>query len=441
MNSEQVPVIIVGAGWSGLAAAIELSTRNIPVIVLESAKQTGGRARRVPFDGKPVDNGQHILIGAYQQTLQLLKTISADIEQSLHRQPLYLDVRGSEKRGLRLKSISLPAPVNLFLALLTMKGITLFDRFRAIYFSTKLYFHRFQFQDDIDVESFLIQQYQSPELIRKLWQPLCLATLNTPLQQASAEVFTRVLYDAFCQHRDDSDLLLPRCDLSSLFPDLAADFIEQHGGSVRLGQRVIDIQVENGRVTGVTTEDTQFTAQHVILATPPYSTHKILVRQANLQELLQSLSSFEYEPICTVYLQYPSSLELESPMLGLLDGIGQWVFDRRICQQPGLLAIVISADGPHMQMDNSALAQTVSQELASLFTDWPAPLETMVIREKRATFKCRVAINSIRPDNLTAIHGLLLAGDYTRTAYPATLEGAIRSGQRCANLIEYAQGT
>jgi predicted NAD/FAD-dependent oxidoreductase len=172
-----------------------------------------------------------------------------------------------------------------------------------------------------------------------------------------------------------------------------------------------------------------------VLALPPYVTAPLLEHQPALKALALNLQQFEYEPICTVYLQYPESVQLPVPMLGLLGSIGQWAFDRQICEQPGLIAVVISSSGIHMDWPNSQLVDVISTELANLFPTWPQPTNTQVIREKRATFASQVNINQSRPTNQTAIEGLWLAGDFTQTGYPATLEGAVRSGVQCTQQI------
>jgi len=140
-------------------------------------------------------------------------------------------------------------------------------------------------------------------------------------------------------------------------------------------------------------------------------------------------------PICTVYLQYPEHIAAEQAMTGLTGTLGQWLFDRRLCRQSGLMAVVISGHGEHEQMDNDELGLRISQELARLYPHWPQPQQVFVIREKRATFVCERGINRSRPHGQTAAHNVWLAGDYTATGYPATLEGAVRSGLHCARLI------
>ncbi|NNF96803.1 MAG: amine oxidase, partial [Halobacteria archaeon] len=185
------------------------------------------------------------------------------------------------------------------------------------------------------------------------------------------------------------------------------------------------------RITGVWFDNNFQPADQVVLALPPHATAPLLEPHPELKALASNLQQFAYEPICTVYLQYPESVRLPVPMLGMLGSVGQWAFDRQICGQPGLIAVVISSSGNHMDWPNSQLVNVISAELAKLFPSWPQPGSNQVIREKRATFASLVNVNKNRPSNQTAIAGLWLAGDFTQTGYPATLEGAVRSGVQC----------
>ena len=433
MNSPET--IIVGAGWAGLTTAVSLSQAGMPVSVYESARQIGGRARRVPFAQLTIDNGQQLLLGAYHDTLAILRIIGVDIEQVLLRQPLQLVSKNPLGNTVAVKAPFLPAPLHLFWSLLTAAGLSARERWHASRFGLNIKLGRLMRGQDISVSELLRQQQQPLVLCNALWNPLCLATLNTSPDEASAEVFLRVLTDAFLQQRQDSDLLYARTDLSNILPDPAVNYIEEHGGQVHLGQRVTALEIHNQQLTGVWCNDQLYPAKQVVLAIPPHAIRALLEPHADLTSLDTMLQQFDYEPICTVYLQYPESVRLPLPMLGLRDTIGQWAFDRRFCNQPGLIAVVISAHGKHMNLSNPELIRMISAELAQLFPAWPAPHSAQVIREKRATFACRVNINHYRPANQTGIAGLWLAGDFTATGYPATLEGAVRSGVQCARQI------
>jgi len=433
-------VVIIGAGWAGLAAAVRLTEQGHRISLFESAKQAGGRARAISFNDLAVDNGQHLLIGAYTECLGLIKTVGIDTSTTLKRLPLLLTVIDKKCSTLRLKAPALPAPLHLLYALFTAKGLKLKDRMAAINFGLYLKKNNYQLEQDISVEILFQRTGQTDILVRQLWEPLCLSTMNTPIEDASANVFMNVFKDAFTNKRKDADLLVPTVDLSNLFPNAAIKYIEEHGGKVYLKSRIENIEIKDNQVTAITAkidnEIKKIKTSNVIIATAPQNINKLISEHSVLNSISNNIEQFNYEPIVTVYLQYSKYTQLTQAMLGLSSTLSQWAFDRGIfCDQHGLISVVISCNGPHMALDDDTLAQTVHDEIAMLFTTKPSLIKSFVIREKRATFACTVNINDIRPQNETPIKGLFLAGDYTDTGYPATLEGAVRSGLTTAEQI------
>lgn len=445
----QQPVVIVGAGWAGLAAAITLTQQGHRVSVYESAKQAGGRARSVNFSNSTlknseVDNGQHLLIGAYRDCLSLMKTIGLNTQTVLKRLPLQLtvvDQPNTLHSKLILQAPPLPAPLHLLYALFTAKGLTFKDRFTAIRFGLFMQRNKYKLKQDISVEALFAITKQTEILVKQLWEPLCLSIMNTPIHTASANVFMHVFKDAFTHKRQDSDLLVPAVDLSNLFANAATQYIESHGGQVFLKSRVEGIQIENNKVISINIKSDAAEAEEIkvsklILATAPQNIIKLINTIPKLSSLTNNIEKFKYEPIATIYLQYPEETKLSQPMIGLSSTLSQWVFDRgALCQQAGLISVVISCDGEHMKLDDDTLTQSVHGEISSLLSTNVTFIDSFIIKEKRATFACEVNINNIRPSNMTQVTGLTLAGDYTDTHYPATLEGAVRSGIKAANLI------
>ncbi|NNF96524.1 MAG: NAD(P)-binding protein, partial [Halobacteria archaeon] len=242
--------VVVGAGWAGLATAVSLTRAGIPVKLYESARQIGGRARRVPFQDQTVDNGQHLFIGAYRETLSIMEAVGVDIPKVLLRQRLQLISKYQDGKTLVLKTPRLPAPLHLLWGLLTAHGLSAKERLRAIRLGLKLKLGRLKLTQDISVSEFLHQQGQPDSLNQVLWFPLCFAIMNTHPQEASAEIFICVLADAFLQHQQDSNLLYARTDLSHVLPDPAVDFIEQHGSQVQLGHRINRLEIQANRITG-----------------------------------------------------------------------------------------------------------------------------------------------------------------------------------------------
>lgn len=428
-------IVIVGAGWAGLAAAVELARAGTEVTLVEAAAHAGGRARRVDLHGTHCDNGQHLMLGAYRAMLEVLELVGASEAQLFDRHPLCLEMRTARRSAVRLRFPALPAPLHVVAGFLSAHGLTLADRWRALRLCATLSRQGFALERDEPLGPWLRRARQSERLIAALWEPLCLAALNTPAERASTRVFLRILKEVFAGPRGDSDMLFPRGDLGAVFPEPALRYLAQRGTRVRCGERVTALTVEGDRVGGVVTRSGDIRADHVILAVSPWSCLRLLSAHPALGGITGRLSALGHEPIATVYLQYPREVRLGVPMVGLLEGTAQWVLDLRGAGQPGRLAVVISGPGPHMGWSHAELIENVRAELGRHFPDWPDPQRAWVIRERRATFSCRAGIDEQRPGNATPLAGLWLAGDYTDTGLPGTLEGAVRSGRRCAAAV------
>jgi len=421
-------VAIVGGGWAGLAAAVELSAAGATVTVFEAARQLGGRARRVDIHGHALDNGQHILLGAYHETLRLMNRVGARPERVLKRLPLALRHPAA---GFSLELPGLPAPLHLAAGLLSAKGCSACDKFAAVRFMLALQATKYRLSSDCTVAELLDRHGQSGALRCFLWEPLCLAALNTPADKASAQIFANVLRDSLGGGRADTELLLPTVDLGQVFPDAAGDFIEALGGKIVLSTRIDTIE------PSLEIEGERF--DHLIVATAPQHAASLLDKHAETSPIAAQLADYTYEPIATLYAGYPPEVTLPCPMLGLESntpgGLGQWVFDRgALTEMPGVMAFVLSAKGVWDERDSEALMAALHGELESaLGKRLPAALWHQLIRERRATFACRP--NLPRPGAQTLLPGLWLAGDYVCAGYPATLEGAVRSGVAAARGI------
>ena len=444
-------VAIIGAGYAGMAAAVELCRRGIPCTVFEASRVLGGRSRAVSVQGRQLDNGQHILIGAYRETLRLLQLVGVDTEQSLLRLPLHLEFPGE----FCIHAPRLPAPLHLALALLSARGLNWREKWAAIRFMQAMQAKKFRLSEDLPLSA-LLDQYQQPARVRQyLWHSLCVAALNTAPEAASAQIFLHVLRDSLAAERSASDLLLPRVDLSTLFPAAAARYLQRHSDPASAApviQRSTAIRRIEKHATGKA-YSLYSAAGHcgnfsqVIIATAPYHVPALLAdlqldqsapdsAALRLRLLSAQLTAFSYQPITTCYLAYPEHIRLPQPMLGHAQGLMQWLFDRgQLDAQAGLLAAVISVAGPHLELSHAQLAAGIHAEIAGIVADLPPPLWSKVITEKRATWACTPKLP--RPTTTTPLPGLLLAGDYIigEHDYPATIEAAIRSGLSAAQAI------
>jgi squalene-associated FAD-dependent desaturase len=385
-----------------MAAAVTLAERKIPVTVFESGPVPGGRARRISSQGHTLDNGQHVLVGAYGELFRLMHIVGVPKEAIL-RFPL--ELRYADRFSFR--ALWLPSPFDLLGGLLLARGLPLSERLGAVRFMATL---RTGLAGDIPVAELLRRHGQDGAIGHYLWRPLCVSALNTPVEIASSRAFVVVLRDALLGGDGASDLLIPRVDLSRLFPDPAVEYVQKNGGEVRLRAPVEDL---------ASLKD--FSA--VIVAVGPHQLKSLLPGVAD---------DYSYQPIYTCYLQYEAQAKLGFPMIGLAGGLVQWVFDRgQLLGEQGRFACVISAQGDHQQMSQDELAETCHRELAKAGLVSGSPAWSRVIAEKRATITCGVGMK--KPEMLNG--GVYLAGDYVDPDYPPTLEAAVRSGVRAASAL------
>ena len=415
-------VAVVGGGWAGLAAAVEATRLGHHVTLFEMAPQLGGRARGVEIDGLVLDNGQHILIGAYSATLALMRIVGVDVGAALLRTPLRLT--GPDGSGLHLEA---GAPIAAFTrAVLAQRRWTVADRLALLAAASGWALRRFRCSDEITVAELTVRL--PPAIRAQLIEPLCVAALNTPAAEASARVFLRVLKDALFSGAGSADLLLPRVSLSALLPEPARRSLA--GVQVRLHTRVTSLRA---RGDAWLVDGERF--DRAVLAATPTESARLAADIA--PAWARSVAALRYEPIVTVYAQCDDS-RLPAPMLALHSDTrspAQFVFDRGQLGGPrGLLAFVVSGAQTWVDQGLELTTQaTLGQARAALSEHLRAPPRAVhTIAEKRATFRCTPGMH--RPTSRIAT-GLLAAGDYIDGPYPATLEGAVRSGLSVASLL------
>lgn len=422
-------IAVIGAGWAGLAAAVRATQRGAAITLIEMARAPGGRARRVETAAGVFDNGQHILIGAYSATLELMGTVGAEPQRMLLRRPLALvDPSG---RGMRLPpGAPLPAFVRAVLLARHWRGL---DRLALLQAAAGWGLRGFRCPSDWSVQQLC---RQLPESVRRdLIEPLCVAALNTPMQLASAEVFLRVLRDALFSGEGSADLLLPREPLSALLPDPAWRWLQAAGAHCIAGRRVQSLVAG---VTGWRVDGEPFDG--VILACPPAEAAR-LVSPINPSWADQA-AGLRYEPIVTAWLR-DATLQRADPMLALPPGPrapAQFAFDLGALQPSpasrGLWALVASSAAPWLSEGLAACAQALLAQAREAFPGAFAGPDAEVLvhaaAERRATFACTPGLR--RPGRVIA-PGLQAAGDAIEGPYPATLEGAVRSGQAAADAL------
>lgn len=410
-------VAIVGGGWAGLAAAVHACAAGHAVTLFEMAPRLGGRARSAPHDGRLLDNGQHILIGAYRDTLALMRQVGVDPDAVLLRRPLTL--RQPDGSGLALPpGAAVPAFVR---GVLAWRDLPLAERLGLLALAARWRLAGFRCPPQMTVAE--LARRCPPGAYRLLIEPLCVAALNTPASAASAQVLLTVLRDALFGAPGAADLLLPRAPLDALLPDAAHAWLQAHGASVVPGHRVMALDAGEA---GVQLDGAPF--DHAVVATPPGEAARLLARVA--PAWARGAAAFTYQPIVTAWVRAPDA-RWPLPMLALrADGLrpAQFGFDLGALGGPaGTYALV--ASGAAAWVDAGAEA-TRAALLAQWDEAFPAarhgPVHWLTQRtEKRATFACTPGL--ARP--VAAVHPRIrVAGDHVQGPYPATLEGAVRSG-------------
>lgn len=430
-RKETMPtVVVVGAGWAGLSCAFELAKAKQHVILIEAAPQIGGRARSIKFQDYLIDNGQHIGLGAYHTLRALIKELGLDETQLFKILPLEIMTLGDQ--GLHLKLPNLPVPFNLLAGILTTKKISWATKLAMLKFAYKLQADKFKLQKDCSVLELLQNYHQSNELITNIWEPIALASMSTSIDKASAQIFCNVLQRSFGNSASDSNWFLPAVDLSNLLPNYIAAYLQQIGNQVITQQHIKTLHFADERSVQVCSSNQSWHANHVVLALAPWQTVNILSAHHNLQETCAALQQLNYEPITTIYFQFPSKVQLPYPMFGMQNSICQWIFDRSFAAQPDILSVVITGPTAIKFTDHDTLTTHILQEILKHFPHLPTPIASKVICEKRAAFTCDVVSQKFRPQARTPINNLWLSGDYIQNGLPATLEGALLSGRQTA---------
>ena len=415
-------VAVVGAGWAGLAAAVRATEQGHGVTLFEMARQAGGRARGVNTRSGEFDNGQHILIGAYARTLALMATVGADSARLLRRLPL--DLRYPDGRGLSLPGG--PPLLAFARGVLASRGWTVSDRLRLLQAAAGWAARGFRCDDTTTVGE--LCRRLPAAVLRDLVEPLCVAALNTPMAEASASVFLRVLRDALFSGRGGADLLLPCGSLSDLLPTPALGWLASHGATLRAGVRVLNITTSSSLGWAVDGQD--FDA--VVLACSASEAARLVAPIDTAWS--RQAAGLRYEPIVTAYLQASGETRLPAPMLALdagADAPAQFAFDLGALGRPaGTIALVASGAGAWLQRGLAVTTRAmISQARRHFPRSFAAPDDRVLLHaaaEQRATFACTPGLR--RPPVRIAA-GLVAAADYVAGPYPATLEGAVRSAE------------
>jgi hydroxysqualene dehydroxylase len=432
MSAARPRVAVVGGGWAGFSAAVALCDAGAAVMLFEQARVPGGRARRIDVHGRVLDNGQHLLLGAFRATAALLSRLGVPLDQHCARLPLTMRPFGNVADIPAIVAPRWPAPFHLLHALAFARGLGVAERLGLITDFRRLARAEFRCPTAMTVTECF--ERSPPRAFAAVWAPLCVAALNTPPSRASAQVFANVLRAAFTGSAASSDMLVPGVDLSALMPDAAARHLATRGSTVCLGRRVRAMTVDDSCVH---VDRVSEPFDGVVVAVGPHQLAAVEVAGAAAPAwhgVREAAATLSYESIATVYLAYAAAA-LETKLMRLDDAPGQWVFDRGTGAQENshrVLGVVVSGNGPHDAWDHATLARRVDAQLRSLRTALPAPAWSQVIVERRATYACTPG----RPRFAARVAPrLALAGDYCDAEFPATLEAAVRSGAEAARVM------
>ncbi len=441
-------VVVIGGGFAGLSAAAALTSSGACVLLLEARPALGGRASAFvdPATGEQVDNGQHLMLGCYHETFEFLARIGAS---DLVRVQPSLEVPFVDPAGCQttLWCPPLPSPLHLLAGLVEWDALGFRDRMSA--FSLAAPIRRAQrflrtgkgwlpASPGETVENWLIRNGQTRRLRDMLWEPLALAALNQPAQEAAAPAFLGVLARMLGPGPTNSALAVPLRPLTEVYADPACEFIRAGGGEVRVSSPA-RVRVDGDRVTGIEVRSERIDAPYVIVAVPWFALAETFVGQVGaLADLLSAAGAVAASPIVTVNLWFDRGV-LPAPFIGLPGRTFQWVFDKRqvFGDSASHLSCVSSGAAAVVARSNEALAARAYDELVTALPAARAArlLRSLVVRERRATFSLAPG-QPPRPGTRTPVRGLLLAGDWVDTGLPATIEGAVVSGHRAAQCIQ-----
>lgn len=418
--------IVIGGGFAGLSASAYLANAGVIVELLEASPKLGGRA--YSFLEKEtntiVDNGQHLQLGCYYNTLDFLNLIGSSDKVQVQKK-MSVNFLKPNFELHELKSSSLPYPLNLFSAILNYTAVSLRERLSILRLFSKLPFYSNRDLEKISVEEFLIKEKQNENLIKAFWEILCVGALNTNLTKASAKILADILKIIFLSGNEGSKFVIPKEGLSEIYCQQAKKFIEDRQGKISLSEKVEEISIEKNRANQIKTNKRIITDFDLIISAVPYYGIKKILSTLNFEDFTQ-----EYSSILNVHI-WPKENKLGNNFYGLIGSEIHWIFSHN----SHLTCVISDADYLMDKSNEEIMAMIYSQLVKYLKISRDDITKYLIIKEKRATFIPSNKILYNRPNSETQIKNLYLAGDWVNTGLPSTIESAVKSGQTLANDI------
>ena len=436
-------VIIIGGGFAGLAAGVALAEAGKWVCVLEQKPHLGGRARsfRDPTTGSIVDNGQHLFMGCYHSTIQFLRTIGT-LDRLRFQPRLAVPFLDRDGRLTRLHCPDLPSPWHLLLGVLRSGSFTFKQKLEVLRLGNDLRGRGKESspRNTESVTAWLNRRGQSEGLQHNFWDLLCIAAMNEDPRIASAQLFERVLRLALFSSPADSRLGIARVGLSQCYTAAATDFIEKRGGQVQTGRNVKQLMIAESACRGVDLGAGEvIEGVRVISAVPWQQLATILPGDLLRSEpFFAGVLALRPAPIISINLWFDAPItDLE--FVGLRGTNVQWLFDksRILGATDHCIALVLSGAHEHVSRSKEELLAIALRELGEVLPNIRNAklLHSLVIKERFATFSPSPEAEPLRPPARTPVRGLFLAGDWTATGLPATIEGAVQSGYTAAREV------
>ena len=438
-------VLVIGGGLAGLSAAAYLVKNKFDVTLLEASPKLGGRVYSF-FDEKTnteIDNGQHILMGCYSDTLSLLKMTNA--YQYFHiatdrknQNRLVIHYLDRNKKEFLLQSSDLPYPFNLLSALLSFNAFSVNDKLSMIKFFLKIKFIDSEKLWDLNVKQWLKNENQSDNVIKTFWEIISIGALNTSTEKASAKIFCDILEEIFWKGKTSSLIILPSLPLSKSFIEPIYNYLIQNNCKVHLSEKCISLEINNNQIDKVITTSANSSKQNVydnfdfvVSAVPFFALRKLLDKN-----YLSIQSEFNYSSILNIHLWLTQDATkkfsfINKEFYAFNNSELHWLFNKKTHWN-----IVISNADKFMEMPKEKIFSFVLDELKSFIPIRQDDiLEYKIIKEKKATFIPDKKTLRNRPATKTKLKNLFLAGDWIDTKLPATIESAVKSGRLAAEKI------
>ncbi len=422
-------VAVIGGGLSGLTSAVYLADQNFLVHLYEASPKLGGRTSSFFFNqtGQLTDNGQHLIMGCYDFALDYINKINA-LETLFIQDSLSINFVERNNVEYKLDASSGIYPVNILLALTKYKALNWIERLRIIKLISKLFFYPTFLLDDYSVKEWLIKEKQSERSLKVLWEIIAVGALNSCIEKSSARIFADILKQIFLRNNKSTVIIFPKQNLYESFCHPAEDFIKRKNGQIFLSSRINEIMIENGEAKSIRTQS-QVLDYDFIISAVPFDTFPKIISSEHINKF--NLPDLKFSPILNVHLWLDKNIFVEK-FYGLINSDVHWIFNHG-----SYISITISDAQKWMEMDNSIIVKKISNIIKEFFPSFDSNSikYSKVIKEKKATFIPDKDSLKKRPLSKTRIRNLFLAGDWTNTQLPATIEGAIKSGKTAADQI------